>query len=177
MDYQSDNEACAIFYYHGWSDIWIKCSERFPEVLGKVKLTLQLTFPTNCVPEQVSTKYCTCAINTAIVLVLTRPVETPYNLSWPTCNMLRKNLQIEARGKVRSSWNQDCVAGTQVSGSGSRYPKLVAPAPEWFGPLKTKNNFFALFVQLACYTNYVCWIGTQVSGSRSTIQIFLAPAP
>jgi len=37
INYQSD-EACAIFYYHGWSDVLIKCSERFPEVLGKVKL-------------------------------------------------------------------------------------------------------------------------------------------
>ena len=47
IDHQSDNEACAIFYYHGWSDGWIKCSERFPDVLGKVKLILLLQFPRN----------------------------------------------------------------------------------------------------------------------------------
>jgi len=53
IDYQSDNEACALFYYHGWSDVWIKCSERFPEVLGKVKLVLLRKFPTKNVAEQV----------------------------------------------------------------------------------------------------------------------------
>jgi len=47
IDYQSDNEACAIFYYHGWSDASIKCSERFPEVLGKVKIIVLLKFPRN----------------------------------------------------------------------------------------------------------------------------------
>jgi len=67
--YQNDDEVCAIFYYYGWSDVWIKCSERFPEVLGKVNLMLLLKFPTKYVPEQVSTKYCTCVINTAIVLI------------------------------------------------------------------------------------------------------------
>ena len=30
-----------------------------------------------------------------------------------------KNLQITARGKVRSSWNQDCGTETKISGSGS----------------------------------------------------------
>jgi len=68
IDYQSDGEAYAICYYHGWSDVSIKCSERFPEVLGKVKLILLLKFPTKYVAEQISTKYCTCVINTAIVL-------------------------------------------------------------------------------------------------------------
>jgi len=47
IDYQSDNEACAIFCYHGWSDVWIKRSERFPEVLGKVKVILLLKIPRN----------------------------------------------------------------------------------------------------------------------------------
>ena len=32
-----------------------------------------------------------------------------------------KNLQIKARGKVRSSWNQDCGAKTQISVSCSRH--------------------------------------------------------
>jgi len=40
IDYQSDDEACAIFYYHGWSDVSIKCIQRFPEIMGKVKLIL-----------------------------------------------------------------------------------------------------------------------------------------
>ena len=30
-----------------------------------------------------------------------------------------KTLQIKARDKVRRSWNQDCGAETQISGSGS----------------------------------------------------------
>ena len=52
-----------------------------------------------------------------------------------------KNLQIKARGKVRSSWNQDCGARTHISGSSSRHPKFFAPAPERFGPkLQTKNH-------------------------------------
>jgi len=53
-----------------------------------------------------------------------------------------KNLQVTARGTVRSSWNQDCGAETQISGSSSscKHPKLFAPAPEWLGPLKMKNN-------------------------------------
>jgi len=68
IDYQMDNEACAIFYYHRWSDVCIKCSERFPGDLWKVKLILLRKFPTKYVAEQVSTKYCTCVINTAIVL-------------------------------------------------------------------------------------------------------------
>jgi len=32
IDYQNDDEAPAMFSFYGWSDIWIKCSERFPEV-------------------------------------------------------------------------------------------------------------------------------------------------
>jgi len=47
-----------------------------------------------------------------------------------------KNLQIKARGKVRSSWNQDCGAETQVSVSCSRHPKFFASAPERLGPLE-----------------------------------------
>jgi len=46
IDYQSDDEACAIFYYHGWSDVSVKGSERFPEVLWKVKIIL-LSVPRN----------------------------------------------------------------------------------------------------------------------------------
>jgi len=60
IDYQSDGEACATFYYHGWSDVSIKCSERFPEVLVKVELILLLKFHTKHVAEQVSTKHCIC---------------------------------------------------------------------------------------------------------------------
>jgi len=47
-----------------------------------------------------------------------------------------KNLQIKARGKVRSSWIQDCGAETQVSVSCSRHPKFFPPAQERYGPLK-----------------------------------------
>jgi len=43
-------------------------------------------------------------INTAIVLTWTRPVETPYDLFWPTCFV--NNLQIKSEGKVRSRCNQ-----------------------------------------------------------------------
>jgi len=69
IDYQSVGEACAIFcHQHGWSDVSIKCSERFPEVLGKVMLILLLKFPTKYVAEQVSIKYYTRVINTAVVL-------------------------------------------------------------------------------------------------------------
>jgi len=56
IDYQSDDEACAICYYHGWSNVWIKCNEGFPKVLGKVKLILLMKFPTKYVAEQVSAK-------------------------------------------------------------------------------------------------------------------------
>ena len=89
-----------------------------------------------------------------------------------------KNLQIKARGKVRSSWNQDCGAETHISGSGCKHPKFFAPAPKFFapaperlGPFTIKNNC------ILCYwlatQKYVCWMGTQISG----IQNFLAPAP
>jgi len=40
------------FINTGWSDFWIKRSERFPEVWGKVKLLLLLKFPTTYFPEQ-----------------------------------------------------------------------------------------------------------------------------
>jgi len=68
IDYQSDDEDRTMFNYHRWFDIWIKCSEPFPEILGKVKLILLLKFPTKYVAEQVSSNYCICIINTAIVL-------------------------------------------------------------------------------------------------------------
>jgi len=69
-----------------------------------------------------------------------------------------KNLQITARGKVRSSWNQDCGAETQNSGSGSscKHPKFFAPAPERFGPLKIKNNCI-LYYWLAAQSMSVEW--------------------
>jgi len=56
IDYKSDDEACAIFYYHRWSDVCIKCSLRFAKVLGKVKLAVVMKFPTKYISEQVSTK-------------------------------------------------------------------------------------------------------------------------
>jgi len=52
IDFQSDDEARTIFYYHRWSDFWIKCSERFREVRGKVKLLLLLEFTTMYTAEQ-----------------------------------------------------------------------------------------------------------------------------
>jgi len=63
-----------------------------------------------------------------------------------------QSLQISARGKVRSSWNQYCGAETQSSGSGSscKHPKVSARAPERLGPLKIKNN---------CILYY--WLATQ----------------
>jgi len=39
------------FIKHGWSDFWIKCSERFPKVWGKFKLSLP-EIPSTCFPEQ-----------------------------------------------------------------------------------------------------------------------------
>jgi len=51
IDIQSDDEAHAIFQTYRWSDFSIKCSERFPELWGKVKLLL-LAFPTTYFAEQ-----------------------------------------------------------------------------------------------------------------------------
>jgi len=48
---QSEDEVPVIFHTHGWSDFWIKCSERFPELWGDVKLLL-LTFAMTYVAEQ-----------------------------------------------------------------------------------------------------------------------------
>ena len=61
-----------------------------------------------------------------------------------------KNLQMKARDKVRSSWNQDCGAGTQISGSGtsSRHPKIFAVAPGRFGSLKTKTHYIICTIDL-----------------------------
>jgi len=114
IDYQRVDEACAIFYYHGWSDVSMKCSELFPEDMGKVKLILLIKFPTKYVAEQVSTKYCTCVINTAIVLTCTRTVETPDDLSWTICNLFQKTCRHKPRARF-AVWNQDCGAGTQIS--------------------------------------------------------------
>ena len=49
-----------------------------------------------------------------------------------------KNMQITARGQIRSSWNQGCGAESQISGSGSscKHQSFFAPAPEGFGPFK-----------------------------------------
>ena len=78
-----------------------------------------------------------------------------------------KNLQIKARGKVRSSWNQDCGPETQISGSctSSRHPKFFAVAPERFGSLKTKTH----------YT--ICIIGLLQNMSAEWELKFQAPAP
>jgi len=48
---QSDDEARAVFLTNEWYHFWIKCSERFPELWGKVKLLL-LAFPTTYFAEQ-----------------------------------------------------------------------------------------------------------------------------
>jgi len=53
--------------------------------------------------------------------------------------------------------------------------KFWAPAPEQFGPLKTKT--IVILGKLAFPTNYVCGTGTQILGSGSTIKTFLFPAP
>jgi len=69
IDIQSDDEAPVLFHTHGWSNFWIKCSERFPELRGKVKLLL-LWFPTTYFPEQgfCQVGYCTRVTNAAIAL-------------------------------------------------------------------------------------------------------------
>jgi len=51
IDFQSDDEARAIFHTHGWSKFCIKCCERFSELWGKVQLLL-LAFPTMYFSEQ-----------------------------------------------------------------------------------------------------------------------------
>jgi len=69
-----------------------------------------------------------------------------------------KNLQITAGGKVRSSWNQDCGAETQISDSGSscKHQKFFTPLPERLGPLKIKNNCI-LYYWLAAQNMSVEW--------------------
>ena len=65
-----------------------------------------------------------------------------------------KNMQITARGKVRSSWNQDCGAETQISGSGSscKHPKYFASAPEhWI--LKTTALYTIGLLHKMCLLN------------------------
>jgi len=39
------------------------------------------------------------------------------------------------------SYNQGCGNGTQNSGSSSRHLNFLAPVPEHFGPLKSKNHY------------------------------------
>jgi len=50
IDFQNDDETRAIL--PGWSDFWIKCSERFPKDWGRVNLLLILDFPTTYVAQQ-----------------------------------------------------------------------------------------------------------------------------
>jgi len=53
LDIQSDDVAPVIFHTYGWSNFWIKCSEHFPELCGKVKLLLGLlAFPTTYFPDE-----------------------------------------------------------------------------------------------------------------------------
>jgi len=52
IDIQNDDEPRALFLSHGWSDFWIKCSERFPEIWVKVKLLLLMAFYTTYVAGQ-----------------------------------------------------------------------------------------------------------------------------
>ena len=64
---------------------------------------------------------------------------------------------------------QGCGAGAQISDSGSRHLNFLAPSPERFGPVKTKNHCFICATRLP---NKQCrWTGTQISGSGSTALI------
>ena len=49
-------------------------------------------FPRRIFLSKVSAKYCTCVINTAIVLTRTRRGNAT-RLNWPTCNLLWKSMQ------------------------------------------------------------------------------------
>ena len=68
-----------------------------------------------------------------------------------------------------------CGAGTQISGSSSRHLNLLAPAPERFRPLTTKNH--CNIGKTRFPTNYVCRTGSEISVSGSTVQNCLASAP
>jgi len=46
------------------------------------------------------------------------------------------------------------VQASKVFGSGSNLEKFLAPDPERFAPLKTKNHCITVFVKLASPTNY-----------------------
>jgi len=75
-------------------NFWIKkCSEWFPELVEKWRYNYW-RFPRRIFLSKVSVKHRTCVTNTTNVLTWTRPRETPYDLNWPTCDLLWKSLQI-----------------------------------------------------------------------------------
>ena len=145
-----------------------------------------MKFPSKYVTEQISTKQLHLLNKYCNRLDMNK---TGGNAIWLKLTNLQpalENLQVEVRGKVRNSWNQDCGAETPISSSGtsSRHPKFLAPpqTSKIFSlrlqdVLVKQLKTISLFVQLACYTKYVCWTGTQISGSSSTIHNFVTPAP
>jgi len=50
-----------------WSDFWIKCGGRFTEVWKKLGYGYYWSLPRRMLLSKVSTKYCTCVINTTVV--------------------------------------------------------------------------------------------------------------
>jgi len=75
---------------------------------GKVKQILVLAFPTMYVAvlSKVSANYLHMRDKYRNRLDMTKTGQTPYDLSWPTCNLIWKSLHINTRRKVRISWNQ-----------------------------------------------------------------------
>ena len=100
----SNDGARVIFHTHGWSDFWIKCSERIPE-FGEKWSYYCWRFPRRILLSKVSAKCCTSVINTAIYLTWARPLETAEDLIWPTCKIQTafKNLADKHHRKVRIS--------------------------------------------------------------------------
>jgi len=137
----------------------------FLEVLGKVKLILLLTFPTKYVADQVSTKYCTCVIDTAIVLTWTRPVETPYDLRWPICNLLWKTCRYKPGARF-------AVVRT----------RSVEPKLQFRAPAPGIQNFSLCSWTICSISNYkplhylYNWLATQNMSVESELK-FQAPAP
>jgi len=80
IDIQSDDEARAIFHTYGWSNFWIKCSERFPEFCGKVKLLL-LTFTTTYFAEHIFCQVVHTRNKYRNRFDMNKPDETQYDLN------------------------------------------------------------------------------------------------
>jgi len=83
---QSDDEARVIFHTQGWSDFWIKGSERYPKLWGKVKLLL-LAFYTTHFVEQGFCQVLHMRNKCRNRLDTNKAGGTPYDLSqgWGTC--------------------------------------------------------------------------------------------